>query len=235
MTKPGRIVAAHLRGRTAPFWERGFQEHLTDWLLRWGVEFLIIDPAARAWRGLVDNENDNSKIDAFTAAVDELKLSAAVPSALITHHFGRVQHEEGEERARGATRLEDWADALWYLTKDKGGRRALRATGRDVDVEAIDLDYAEDLRRFRATGQTRGERREHHGALAVVGALDRAGSPLQASALDKELRGVGTKQLRLEARAAAISRGWVSLQSGPSNAKLHGLTDLGRQALKEES
>lgn len=62
-------------------------------------------------------------------------------------------------------------DAGWYLTKDKLGRRAMRAIGRDVEVEAFDLAYDGHTRRLYVTGQTRQERRDLEGLRNVVDAL----------------------------------------------------------------
>ena len=181
----------HLRGATLPFWLPDVMEETIAWLRREEVGFLIVDPAARAQRGLVENENDNVGLAAFTDALDALKREADVADLLLSTHMGRERFEEGQERARGATRLEDWMDVGWYLTAEGGrdGPRALRATGRDVDLEAIDLSYKAANRRLRATGQTRAARRESEGAQQVVDALALAGDPLSTEQLKKTIKG----------------------------------------------
>ena len=170
--RPERIARPlHLRGERLLFWQPEVRDELADWLRSSEVEFLIVDPAARAGGGLVDNENDNAQVGRFTDALDELKRAAGVPDLLLATHTGRARAEEDEERSRGATRLEDWADSLWYLTKDKTGTRYLRAVGRDVELEATELQYDEQRRRCRTTGQTRTERRQEDGIQAAVDAL----------------------------------------------------------------
>ena len=76
------------------------RDALAEWFLMRQIGLWIIDPAARAWRGFVENENDNTQVDAWTAVVDELKRSAGVSEALVTHHVGRQRQAEGEERSR---------------------------------------------------------------------------------------------------------------------------------------
>jgi RecA-family ATPase len=118
LERPNRIALWNLRGRTTPFHDEHFRDKLVEWLMRWNVEVLILDPVARAWSGFVESENDNAQIGAFTSTIDEIKREAGVAEVVLAHHTGRYIQEEGKERGRGATRLEDWPDALWYLTKD---------------------------------------------------------------------------------------------------------------------
>jgi AAA domain len=169
---PERIAEPlHLRGAHLPFWQPEYAARTVEWLRANEVEFLIIDPAPRAWAGLVMKEEDNAAVGAFTDALDAVKREADVQHLVISTHTGRQQFEENEERSRGATRLEDWMDAGWYYTKDGQGRRALRAMGRDVEVEAFDVGYDGHTRRLYVTGQTRRERREAEGLRNVVDAL----------------------------------------------------------------
>jgi RecA-family ATPase len=227
-----RIVTLHLRGRSAPFWNREVQDPLAAWLRRSEAEFLIIDPAAKAWRGLVDNENDNAKVEEFTSAVDELREAGGVSGgSLSTHHTGRYLQVEGEERARGATRLEDWMDAGWYYTKDESDTRSLRAMGRDVEMEAVDLQYFHDSRRLEA-GQVREERRRDEGALAAVDALAISDKQcLSATELDELI--TGQKQSKVRCRRAAEEKGWIAceeVKDGRARRKSYTLTEKGHQA-----
>jgi len=190
---PERVAEPlHLRGVHLPIWREDVKRKAIEWLKANEVEFWIIDPAARAWRGLVDSENDNSQLAAFTDALDEIKREAGVPDLLLLTHMGRAQLEEDAERSRGGTRLEDWMDHGWYLTKDgkeADAPRALRAMGRDVDVPAMDLNYDDATRRLRATGRTRNERREEDGALKAVEKLLQLGDGALTTALKEKIGG----------------------------------------------
>ncbi|HEX6681091.1 MAG TPA: AAA family ATPase [Gaiellaceae bacterium] len=169
---PERIAEPlHLRGTYLPIWLPEYAERAAEWLRKNEIEFLIADPIARAWAPLVQHENDNAQVRVFTDALDALKLAAGVPNLVVSAHTGRQQFNENEEHSRGATRLEDWMDAGWYLTRDGQQRRALRAMGRDVDVEALDLMYDGHARHIYTSGQTRSERRADEGLRNVVYAL----------------------------------------------------------------
>jgi hypothetical protein len=231
---PERIAPPlHLRGHRLPFWEDRERERVANWLRRNKVEVLIVDPAARAWSGLVDNENDNTQVGRFTDALDELKEAAGVADLVLATHTGRARAEENEERSRGATRLEDWMDAGWYLTKDAEGVRSLRAMGRDVEVEAITLRYNSITRRLRTSGQTRREHRTERGVRAAVEALhaiEQAGGEVPTtSALANAIQGDRNK--RNGWITAAETAGLIERES-VGKALVCRLTPKGKRLLK---
>ncbi len=118
----------HLRGASLPIWRPSVADQVVDWLRSNEVQFLIVDPAAQAWNGLVETENDNTDVGGFLHILDEIKRRAEVPDLVLATHMGRGHADEDNERSRGATRLEDWMDAGWYLTKEKKtDTRTLRA------------------------------------------------------------------------------------------------------------
>ena len=240
---PERVAAPlHLRGAGLPFWHDAVAEQLIAWLRQNEVEFLILDPAARAWRGLVDNENDNAAVAVFTDTLDAIKREAGVPNLVLSTHTGRLRPAENEERSRGATRLEDWMDAGLYLTSDSHGRRALRASGRDVDVEAIDLDYDDWTRRLSTSGQTRRERREDEGVQRVLDTLATFDEPPTTKGLSDALTGEKEKRsgwIKAAAVAGYLERRYTDetphdeRESPRPGAGLYcSLTDRGRAFLE---
>lgn len=180
------------RTRSLPLWDDDVSELVANWLEANEVQFWLVDPAARAWTGLVESEGNNVQIDLFTAALDEIKDRAGVEDLVLTTHMGRAKVEEDEERARGGTRLEDWMDHGWYMGKDgktQDAPRWFRAMGRDVAVDAIALDWDPTQRWVTASGKTRAERRENVAEESVIEALGLHG-PLNAGDLDKKARGL---------------------------------------------
>lgn len=135
-----RILALNLRGQSLPFWEYEQMEALAEELFFQEVGFLIIDPAARAWRGLVESENDNVQLAEFFGAIDELKRAADIPNLLLATHTPR----SSDDRARGGGEVEAWPDVNWYLAKAEGGQRTFRADGRDVLLPKKHLSFDED-------------------------------------------------------------------------------------------
>jgi hypothetical protein len=76
----------------------------------------------------------------FLDTLDVIKYEAGVENLIVAAHTGRAS-ETGIERARGASRFDDWADVRWLLTKNDEGQRFLKAHGRDVDMEQHLLNY----------------------------------------------------------------------------------------------
>jgi hypothetical protein len=148
-----RIVPLNLRGWNLPFWDDKEMNRMAEWLLKNEVGFIIMDPAARAWRGLVDNEGDNIQLSAFFGAIDELKRLGDVSNLLLAVHTPR--DTESGRRARGGGEIEAWPDGNWYLSKVRGSRmRAMEAEGRDIDLPETALEFDEDTRELTATGTT---------------------------------------------------------------------------------
>jgi hypothetical protein len=170
---------------------------------------------------------------AFTAAVDELKRLSGVQEVVIPVHTGRAIVTDGNEHSRGATSLEDWADALWFLTKDDKDRRFLRALGRDVELESTELQYEPPDRSLHFTGRTRGERRREDTALAVLVALadcEAAGTyPTPTAMLQSAMR--LTQAERSPAVKAAIAADYITRHDAEHGAKLCSFTKKGRRQL----
>ena len=75
-------------------------------------------------------------------------MEAGVSELVLTAHMGRQGQEHGAEHVRGASRLDDWADARWLLTKDEDDVRYFRAHGRGIDVAECALVYDEHTGRL---------------------------------------------------------------------------------------
>jgi hypothetical protein len=170
--KPERAAVLNLRGY------RLLLQEYADWAAQWLREretvFWIIDPWARAYG---EAENDNDRVTAFLEVLDDVKRRAGVPDLLLVTHTGREKPEQGRERARGATRLDDWADNRWILTEDDGDRFFF-ANGRDVDEEERRLEFDRHTRELvqvwdersnrRVTARKRAAERMDEAILAVV-------------------------------------------------------------------
>jgi hypothetical protein len=141
-----RIKLVHLRGLRMPMTSDYVQEKVIEILKDFNAQTWIVDPLARAFVGSGD-ENSNSDIGLFLDTLDVIKYEANVENLIIAAHTGRAL-EHGIERARGASRFDDWADVRWILTKNDEGDRFLKAHGRDVDLEQHLLKYNPDTRQL---------------------------------------------------------------------------------------
>ena len=152
IVNPDRAAVLNLRGFRVPVTTPSVEDWVVQWLQEREVSFWIVDPFARAFTGCGDNENDNSQVGWFLDALDVIKARAGVRDLVLPTHTGRAEMEAGTERSRGATRLEDWCDVRWVLTKgeipENGGQppRFFRATGRGVEVEESMLAWNEEGR-----------------------------------------------------------------------------------------
>jgi hypothetical protein len=154
LANPDRLTVLNLRGFRMPVVHAHVEDWIVDWLTAHKIGVWLVDPFARAFVGCGD-ENGNSDVGVFLDTLDVIKERAGVGELILPIHTGRAEHEAGQERARGASRLDDWADARWILTRDGEGRRFFAATGRDVDVEEELLTFDPDTRRLTFGGWDR--------------------------------------------------------------------------------
>ena len=144
-----RVTLVHLRGERLPIISDRVQRLVISILQDLDCQTWIMDPFARAFVGSGD-ENSNSDVGLFLDTLDFIKKQASVDNLVIPMHTGRAQ-EHGIERARGATRLDDWADVRWLLSKTEEGR-FFAADGRDVFLEQQALAYDDASRRLKLGG-----------------------------------------------------------------------------------
>ncbi|MDX8152763.1 AAA family ATPase [Patulibacter brassicae] len=203
-----RVVPWSLRGESFQFWLPEVRDEAAALCREQEIEVVVVDPWARAARPLVEEENSNSQGAAWTDALDAFKKSAGIRDAVVVTHTGKATYEDGEERARGAQRLEDWMDVGWYLTKDRAsGRRSFRAMGRDVDLDAIDLAYSPGNRALLATGKTRAEARSEEGARRAVQAVAAVGEGASSTKVIEAM--TGTKENRQRWLDSAEREGYI--------------------------
>lgn len=134
-----RVAVLHLRGHRLPLTAPSVEDWIVNWLLEQECSAWIADPFARAATGT--DENSNTDVGVWLDTFDVIKARAGISEAVLPTHTGRAEQEHGKERARGATRLDDWADVRWLLTVNDAEQRFFRATGRDVSLEEELLSY----------------------------------------------------------------------------------------------
>lgn len=197
------------------------------WLSDLGARYWVIDPYIRALSSCGLSENSNDDVARFTDTVDEIKRLAGVPDLLVASHTGRGEMSAGEERARGATRLDDWADVRQVLVRGKEDDRDSRymyAEGRDVDVEEFRLDFDPENRRLVAEGGSRAGRANAGVLEDVIEAVATSpGSTGNAIAIILP----HNKSKVLSALKEAERMGRTYTISGPNKARFHYLKGTG--------
>lgn len=234
---PENLRLLNLRGRRIPLDTEYGQKWAIKWLRDREIRTWIIDPAVKAMIGWGD-ENDNNAVTLFTDMLDEIKEKAGVSELIIAHHTGRAEMAQGEERARGATRWDDWPDSRWILTKMQGSNtRFIRMTGRGADLPECALSYDPALRRVALVGQ--GD------PLAGASRATAADSALRGQVLDfitenpgqgknaiMSALGIKSQSTAGPIFSALVSAGTVYTTDGPNRSKLHFLGPKPTEALE---
>ncbi len=166
IASPDRVAVLHLRGFRVPLTVPEVEDWVVAWLIEHEVSVWVPDPFARAATGV--DENDNTAVGVWLDTLDVIKERAGVSELVLPVHTGREVQEAGKERSRGATRLDDWADVRWLLTKDDEGERFFRATGRDVDLPEEALVYEPSTRALTMKGGDRAWRAKRRLEAAVL-------------------------------------------------------------------
>jgi hypothetical protein len=224
---PGdRLLTVHLRGRSNPFADPDDSARLAELLREYAVEVMIVDPFGRAYTGR--SQNDPGEVAAWLSELDRFAEAAGCSELILTAHAGW----DGE-RTRGATALEDWADAIAYLVRDKEDERVryFRAFGRDVEVEEDRLNFDPTTRRLTLAGSgsrtvVRVQRRMQELVDGVIEAVTREPGAT-TNRLEALLRDAGLGLQRGDAgRAAraAVEAGKIIRVPGPRGSLRHYLT-----------
>lgn len=145
-----RLQVVCLRGRLSTF-DLTNPEVFSEWVERLsGTDYLVLDclrPALDA-AGL----DEHNEAGVFLNAYGELLEQAGIDSSLVVHHMGHAAR-----RSRGDSRIMDWPDVLWKLTRedpeDNASRRSFEAFGREVEVEPRGLEFENGELRFEHFGK----------------------------------------------------------------------------------
>lgn len=168
ISRQAHISVLNLRGKPGCLWIDENRDNFIKWLRAHKITMMVVDPAGRAWRGVVEDENSNSQVRDFTSILDEIKTASGVRDLVLVHHIGKAHNEEGSEHGRGASALEDWPDAIWVLTKDNSGIRSFAAEGRDVSLDPHDLEYDPGTRLLQLQGKRSVRRQEDRKLIETV-------------------------------------------------------------------
>lgn len=146
-----RIHVANLRGTENPLSSERGRQQLIAYMREHDIAFLIVDPFGRAYPG---DQDSNSAVGPWLTMLDQVATEGGAREVVLAVHAGWGSGERGQAhqvRARGASALHDWPDAIWRLSRD-GDARFFEAEGRDVLLESDQLAYDPETRRLSLTG-----------------------------------------------------------------------------------
>lgn len=199
-----QVVLSHLRGLSGILTTKQGRDWVTEQLKTNEVEFWVIDPLARAMSGI--DENSNTEVGLFLEQLDEIKAKAGVKELVLITHTGRTT-PDAPARARGATRVNDWADVNMTMTKDSSGVRSFTAEGRDVLEGKTRLTYNPDSRRLAVISEEDQLQQAASGLVAQVVAAAAVHGLDGASKNQIEKAVEGRAEAKREAMAEAVAQG----------------------------
>lgn len=212
------LAVANLRGYSINILSSVGRQWAIQWLRERQVKVWTIDSFARLARMAGVSEKDNDEVMSLLMALDEIKVEAGVDVIFLITHTGRMEHEEGKERARGATAIDDWADARWIMTKmDKA--RFLRVEGRGVGMEDTALIYDPETKRSVLGFGGKTDVAEETAKDAVVKIVHEQPG-ITKTELVKALKGVGiSTRASAEPIEEAIEGGFVEVRTEARRGK----------------
>lgn len=212
----------HLRGRRLPIMDDVGAEWLVKWCRDRDIAWLFWDSwrLACAWSGISENKNDEVLL--LTARVDEIKEQAGVQTSTWLAHTGRMAMDMGNEHARGATTIDDWADMRWVMVQGREGdmdTRYFYTKGRagidDFPETALEFN-TETLRVGLGNGSRRDVKsREHLEGVGVVELIVEQEPGITAGSLKEKLRaatGVSNHDRLNRMVRAAVEAGTVQIK-----------------------
>jgi len=157
------------------------------------------------------SENSNDDVGAFLGRIDEVVDAAGVRGVIITAHTGRGEQIVGAEHARGATRIDDDADARWIYSREGAQPvRFFRAEGRNrVLCEELAVSWDPETDHLSASNDTRYDAKYRGKAKAAARIVAGAPEGLSATELQSRMPGSDEKPKRAAIKYAA-SQGWLN-------------------------
>lgn len=171
------LHVTNLRGYSVNILSDQGKAWAVEWLKTRQVKVWTIDSFARVARMAGVSEKDNDEVMNLLMRLDEIKVEAGCDALFLIAHTGRAEMEEGKERARGATAIDDWADARWIIVKE-GDTRLLSAEGRSVALAATAMLFDKETMRYELAYGGRAEIKANGAVQAIVKAVkDNDGIP----------------------------------------------------------
>lgn len=220
------IKVLQLRGEANPLATEEGRAWLVQRLKRTKTQCWVIDTFRAAYTGV--SHNDNAEVGKFTRMLDEIKQQAGVPNMILSHHFGRKEHEAGREHGQGAVELDNWADMRWLLVRGDSEEthniRYLSAEGRNGGLSESALEF--DPPTHRITLSSLGEGRSKTQATTIRDDIVRVLHQTDKMGVNEVTEAVGrNKRTVAKTLADMVKAGEVVVEEGANSKREHSLAD----------
>jgi hypothetical protein len=170
IARADRAAYVGLRGLPNPLASDAGREWIVDFLRKHEAAVWFIDTFRASFFG--ENLNDMADVARYTSLIDRIKHEAGVSESILTHHFGRKQHDNGAEHGLGSVELDAWTDMRWLLVRDKE-TRYFSVEGRSVGLAESAMSYDDTTRELKIDGigdgrEQKKERMKEEGSVAYV-------------------------------------------------------------------
>lgn len=156
LQNPDLLIPKHFdSGLDFPFWVPSVRDDFAQYCAHMNVQMVVFDTQIAAMEGLVDNENDNMKVQNFYTRVKEVKKAGGVGSVLMVHHVGKGDPTQG----RGASTMKAWGEAQWVLKREGDSHdspRVFSSEGRDAGLAPVELEFNMENKRYTYSGALPG-------------------------------------------------------------------------------
>lgn len=216
---PDRVSVAHLRGYNINILSDVGRAWTVKWLKTRGVRVWAIDSLARLARMAGVNENENDTMLDLLAGIDDIKTEAGVMASFVIAHTGRGEMEEGKERARGATAIDDWPDVRWIITEDSGVRFLSVENGRGgiQGFKATSLVFDTETKRVVYGARDKITHRSETGVQIVLSVVTETPGMSKNATQKKITERTGRgRNTALEWIDEAIDCGFIEVKRGPN-------------------
>lgn len=210
-----RLLVANMRGYGNPLGSKDAKDKLAKVMRSHAVEVLVIDPFSVAYTG----QDANSPYEVrtwLTQLEDWFRGQAEGREIVLTAHAGW----SSDDRARGASSLEDWPDSIITLKSNaQSQRRTFAVRGRDVTVDPVAIEMHPETRVLQTGGVSRQEPLSE-ACLEIV----REETGLNTEQISTALRDKGVSFRKGEENRALrelIASGQVKVRLGSKGARLH--------------
>lgn len=202
-----------------------------------GATVLIIDTLGMILDALGIDENSNSEVGEMLSGFDALLAETTISELFIVHHFGH-----SGDRARGASKLLGWPDALWTYHRDEEdddenlAPRFFTVRGRDVSLPKSEVLFNADTSQVSMKQDARNPKqakaqklasRDIATVLVAVRALVAQSGDADHECTSNDITDEsGISKNRIKATLnEAVKRGELDERAGPRNARLFRISE----------
>lgn len=215
-----KVQTLYLRGREQWFAIESpeVRQHVSQELRNRDIGVLIIDPIGPLWDAAGLDEDKNSEVGPYMVMLGQMAVTAGIDNVVVIQHAGHST----DGRARGASKILGWPDAVWSIRRVTEGseeRRYFKAYGRDIDVPEAPFTYDRDTREVTLMSADEVAARKSSSILDSITEAVQLEPGIRSGDLRKAISAAGADKTRW--LDTALTDGLIHTHPGPQNSRLY--------------